>query len=725
MRKTRPLCFVCMCFLLLQAFLLIVKGGERSFNIPASSIFYEGKETSVYIQGQVYQKTDKSNVRVLYLRNNSVSDVQIMVYDNKFTEIAIGQYVSVKGTTGCFEEARNPGNFDQRKFYARQKFYGVIWCEDIRVLSRETDGWQEKLYQFKQKWKETLCETMGEEKGAVLAAMLLGEKSDMDQEVKELYQKNGIGHILAISGLHISFIGLGLYQILRKMGLGYGMSGLCAVFLLSLYGSMIGFGVSVFRAYVMLLFRVGAEMTGRVYDMLTALMVAAVITVGRQPLYLTDAGFLLSYGAILGILLVLPALEKLFHCRYKVFSGLYASVAVNLMLLPILLYFYYEFPVYSVFLNLLVIPLMSVVLGAGMIGSLLVMGGIPVGTVGLQICSWILDLFEGLSRFGSRLPFARLVTGQPAVWKLVLYYLLLGTGLYLVHRYRKGKGRTFRFAFAVLCSILVLLVSYRPHSDVQVTMMDVGQGDGIFIRGPKGGTYLIDGGSSDVKQLGKYRIEPFLKFQGVGVLDYVFLTHGDSDHYSGVLELLQRQDMGVRIKCLILPIHWKSEEALKEVADEAMAQGISVAVMQSGNQIEEGNLSISCVQPAAEDEQLKGNEDSLVLSVTYEDFSMLCTGDVEGAGEQVLTKRLQGKRYTVLKVAHHGSKNSGAETFLDVVSPKIALISAGEDNSYGHPHPETLERLEEAGSRIYETAKSGAITLQTNGNTLTIDCFLY
>lgn len=360
-----------------------------------------------------------------------------------------------------------------------------------------------------------------------------------------------------------------------------------------------------------------------------------------------------------------------------------------------------------------------------MIGSLFVMAGIPVGTVGLQVCSWILNLFEGLSRFGSRLPFARLVTGQPEVWKLVLYYLLLGIGLYLVHHYGKGKRWTFRLAFAVLWGILVLLVSYRPHSGVQVTMMDVGQGDGIFIRGQKGGTYLINGGSSDVKQLGKYRIEPFLKSQGVGVLDYIFLTHGDSDHYSGVLELLQRQDVGVRIKCLVLPIHWKSEEALKEVADEAMAQGVSVAVMQSGNRIEEGGFCISCIQPTDEDEHLKGNEGSLVLSVTYEDFSMLCTGDVEGAGEQALTKRLQGERFTVLKVAHHGSKNSGAETFLDVVFPKIALISAGEDNSYGHPHPETIERLKEAGSQIYETTKSGAITLQTNGNTLTIDCFLY
>ena len=158
-------------------------------------------------------------------------------------------------------------------------------------------------------------ECIGEKNGGILAAMLLGEKSEMDSEVKELYQNNGISHILAISGLHVSFIGLGVYRLIRKTGLSYLPAGILAMGILTLYVLMIGASVSAVRAYVMLALRIGADITGRVYDMLTAAMLGAAITVLYQPLYLTDGGFYMSYGAIIGIAILLPALQQCFPCR--------------------------------------------------------------------------------------------------------------------------------------------------------------------------------------------------------------------------------------------------------------------------------------------------------------------------------------------------------------------------------------------------------------------------
>lgn len=726
MIKTRPLCFVCLCFLIVQVIVMIVMGGASMADIPASSIFYDEKEKSVSIHGQVYKKTNTSNIQILYLKNNSTNDSNIMVYDENFVEIAVGQTIYFQGTTDCFDAARNPGNFDQRLYYAKQNIYGIVWCDKVLAISGEENWLMEKLYQLKLQWKENIYEVMGEENGAILTAMLLGEKSEMDPEMKELYQKNGIGHILAISGLHISFIGLGIYKLIRRTGLGFVLSGIGAIFILSLYALMIGFSVSVFRAFVMLLFRIGADMSGRVYDMLTALMVAAAITVGNQPLYLTDAGFLMSYGAIFGILFVLPALEKVLKCRWKWMSGCYASIAINIMLLPVLLWFYFEFPTYSIILNMLVIPLMSVVLGFGMVGSLLGFLIGPVGKVCLWICELTLRFFELLSRAGSKLPFARIVLGQPEMWEVILYYIVLALMLAFVFHCKKQEWlKRFRVLFCTVVCALIVLMSHRPEDLLAITMLDVGQGDGIFLRGPKGNTYLIDGGSSDVEQLGKYRIEPFLKSQGVGELDYVFLTHGDTDHYSGIAEMLERQDVGVKIKCLVLPSNWKQEEALVELAETAGAQGVSVVVLKAGQSIQEGGLQLTCVQPTSVDSNLSGNAGSLVLSVVFGEFSMLCTGDVEAEGETALTKRLAGQDFNVLKVAHHGSKNSSSETFLKMICPEIALISAGENNSYGHPHEETLARLLIIGCKVFETTKNGAITIETDGNSLTIDRFLY
>ena len=726
MIRTRPLCFVCLCFLIIQAIFLIVTSGESTVDIPASSIFYDEKEKSVLIRGQVYKKTNTSNIQILYLKNNSKNDSNIMVYDEDFTEVSIGQSVTLQGTTNCFEEARNPGNFDQRLYYAKQNIYGVVWCDKVLTISGEENWLMENLYQFKRQWKEKIYESMGEENGAILAAMLLGEKSNMDSDMKELYQKNGIGHILAISGLHISFIGLGIYKLIRKTGLGYIPSGLIGVLILSLYVLMIGFSVSVIRAFVMLLFRVGADMSGRVYDMLTALVVAAAITAGMEPLFLTDAGFLMSYGAILGLLFVMPAMEKLFPCRLKIVSGAYASLAINVTLFPIMLWFYYEISNYSIILNMVVIPLMSVMLGFGIFGSLLAFWVNSVGKICLRLCNLILQFFGGISRMAIKLPMSRIVFGKPDMWKVILYYIVLVLILTLVFLLKKKEGlKRLRVCFCATIGVFIILMAYQPKGALKVTMLDVGQGDCIFLRGPEGKTYLIDGGSSDVEQVGKYRIEPFLLSQGVGELDCVFLTHGDSDHYSGIAEMLDRQDVGVKINRLVLPSNWKQEKALLEIVELAKAQGISIVVIKAGQSIQEGEMQLECIQPTSADGNVNGNAGSLVLSVVFGEFSMLCTGDVEAEGENVLTKRLTGQEFDVLKVAHHGSRNSSTEAFLKVTRPQIALISAGEKNSYGHPHEETVERLFAIGCKVYETAKKGAITLQTDGNSLTFDCFLY
>ena len=737
--KTRPLCFVCLLFILIQSVLMIAKSGDSLYEFPASSIFYERQEKTLEITGQVYKKTNTSNYQVLYLKNNSISDSKILVYDETFTEIPIGKKITIRGSLGFFDKARNPGNFDQELYYARQKVYGYVWCKEILEICGEPNLLLEELYQFKLKWKTTLTDALGKKNGALLSAMLLGDKSEMDAEIKELYQKAGIGHILAISGLHISFIGLGIYKFIRKTGLGFWPSGLLAIGTLTLYAFMIGFSVSVFRAFLMLLLRIVADICGRVYDMLTALMLAAALTVFYQPLYLTDVGFWMSYGAILGILLVLPAMKQCFRCKWwwlsSLFFGLLSSLAVNLMLFPILLWFYFEFPTYSLLLNIIVIPLMSLVLGFGMLGSFLMLFIPGIGIWCLKLCGLILELYECLSRQGNRLPMARMVFGKPEWWEVILYYVSLAFILLCIYggnilKVKSKYQKQMKYIWFTL-GASVFFMSYRPHGNLTVTMLDVGQGDCIFLCGPEGNTYLIDGGSSDVEQVGKYRIEPFLKSQGVGEVDYVFLTHGDKDHYSGILGMLQRQEVGVRMRNLVLPANYKQDVALTELVGIARTVGVHTLVMHEGDCLYEGEgtnrevLQLTCLQPSVKDEKLIGNAGSLVLDITYGAFSMLCTGDVEAEGEEMLVKKLRGKDYDVLKVAHHGSKNSTSHEFLKVTKPEIALISAGKDNSYGHPHVETIKRLENAQNQVFYTMRSGLITLEVNKDKIAIISYCY
>lgn len=539
----------------------------------------------------------------------------------------------------------------------------------------------------------------------------------MDQDLRTLYQANGIAHILAISGLHLSFVGLGMYRMLRRLTGSYSVGGVVGIFFLCMYILMIGCTVSAMRALVMFLFRVGADMTGRHYDAPTAFAFAAVVVLLWRPLYLFDGGFWLSFGAVLAILLVLPAFQDF------AFQGIWASVSINLVLLPILLYYFFEFPLYSFLLNLFVIPLMSVLLFLGMAGSGIYVVCMPIAKILMKICGVILWIYKKGCNIAIRLPASRIVTGRPQLWQIAVYYVVLCMVLLLLWK----KSNRCKVLAAALLGMAVFVLGFRWGEDgkLMTTILDVGQGDGIFIKGPDGGTYLIDGGSSDVKKIGQYRIEPFLKSQGVSNLDYVIVTHGDSDHMNGIEELIDRKKIGVTIDTLVLPVQEVWGEELVALAERAKKEGIRVVVIAPGQEIMEEELTLTCLQPGEAEEGLEtGNETSMVMAVSYGEYDMLLTGDVEGKGEEELTDLLKHKykncSWEVLKVAHHGSKNSSSKEFLDVVKPRYAIISAGQKNRYGHPHQETIARLEEAECKIKSTQETGAVMIIIHKNEMYI-----
>lgn len=513
---------------------------------------------------------------------------------------------------------------------------------------------------------------------------------------------------------------------------------------LGLYVLMIGPGVSSIRAFVMLLIRIVADLTGRVYDMATSIAVAAAGIVLFWPLYLYDAGFLLSFGAVTGVAVVHPYTGLIFGSWDKkedkkmwtgIKEGLLAGFSINLAILPAMMYYFFEFPIWSFLLNLAVIPLMSVLLTLAAAGSVVSLISLQAGAFILSGCRAILKFYELLCRMTIQIPFGRIVTGKPGAVQILLYYagilVILGAGVWLDRRKRAGdikdirEKKLIRPAISVWILVLcaVLMTGHGKNGEMTITVADVGQGDGIYVRGPEGVRYFFDGGSSDVKELGKYRIEPFLKSQGTGTLDYVFISHGDADHMNGIEEMLDRQEYGVKIRHLVLPPKKFQDEALKRIAGKAKSEGIKVLQMKEGDTVSEGKMEIRCLFPGMDFDGEPGNESSLVFQISFGKMKMLMTGDVEGRGEEVLMDSGLLSESLILKVAHHGSKNSTMEEFLKKVKPKYALISAGKDNRYGHPHKELLERLEEAGCQILQTPVGGAIEIWTDGEQMTVDTF--
>lgn len=685
---------------------------------------------------------------------------------------SIGSRVRISGNFSLYTEATNIGQFDARNYYAARKIYGqvkkaaIVYTEPPNIIGRG----KECLWQLRRHLAETFLEVYGEENGALLAAMLLGERTFLSEETQSLYKAAGALHVIAVSGLHISLLGLGMYRLLRRIFDAQAPAAVISVLCMAAYVFLVGNPPSAVRAFIMFAMGLLAGYWKRTLDTPTALSLSAAIILMGNPFYIGQSSFLLSFLAILAISVFQPVLKeclahinpyhfplsrlldsrrawRLRHldpqevtggCQEllkKAGNGLQSSFSVWIVTLPVQLFFFSEVSLFGIFFNLLIIPLMGVILLLGiaglflkeifhlftfLTGSVLTEWEITV----TSICRYAEGIFFAIIKAGGsladRLSFAMWMPGKPAYGKMLLAFGLLL--LFCLLGNLSENGRTFpekfwKYRLGILLGVILLFAGYPAHN-LQITFLDVGQGDGICMELPDGRVYLMDGGSSDVSKVGNYRLVPFLKAKGIRKIDAVFLSHGDADHINGIAELLEEKQMS--IDCICLPAGAEKEEFV-EIRDLARARNISVRTIQAGDFWENNGAKFWCLNPA--DVTESGNAASMVLYMEYQDFSMLLTGDLEGEGEKSVAALLRSNAITgisVLKVAHHGSKNSTKEEFLRQCSPAVAVISCGEHNTYGHPHKETLERLNDMGTAIYRTDCSGAIQITVSGSRMKV-----
>lgn len=647
----------------------------------------------------------------------------LLCYWEEDEEPAMGSYVVIEGKFRAFTHATNPGEFDSANYYHIMGKQGRLTGSRCLAKSGGCDRFRENLYRLKEYLALLLKASYPPKEAEIMRAMLLGEKGTLDTDIKSLYQQNGIIHILAISGLHLSILGMGLYKVLRKLHVPNMVNIILSIAWMYCYGTMTGMGVSIIRALVMFGFHLAAGLFGRTYDMLTAMTVAALSILIQQPLYLTHSGFLFSFGAICGIGLFVPAVEAHRFTDNRLVRSFFTGMGISLSTLPVYCAFYSEFPPYSVLLNLLVIPCMSLILTNGIavlaIASLI----LPLGKYLARPGVCLLWFYEKCCDLCLSLPGHQWITGSPAVWQITLFILLLA-GLALFYE----RMKKWQFWTVVLLAVFVLTV--RLPQGFEVTALDVGQGDCIYLTDGAGSHYLIDGGSSTQKEVETYQILPFLKYRGVRYLDAVFVTHPDSDHINGIQGMLETYgEHGIEIGCLVLPdvaeeCRHEEYHMLESLAWEA---GIPVQYIHAGQKIENGEVMLTCMHPGKNYASEDANVYSTVLYLRFGVFTALFTGDLEGEGERLVMEKLQESgiaNVSMLKVAHHGSRNSTPVEFVKLVNPQIALISAGRNNSYGHPHPETLERFAAAGCRTYQTPISGAVTVRVKGGKVYVEEYL-
>lgn len=618
---------------------------------------------------------------------------------------------------------RNPGGTNPQinAWSKGVAIYANANLEQIK-LSARGKGPIKLIYDLRARMESALGQSMTQQSFGAIKGMLFGDKADMDAEWVDAFQVTGIMHVLAVSGQHVGIVAAFVGVLLAKFR-HRGLKMLITTMLVLTYCVMAGFSASVMRAALMCVMGFVAVWRGEKADSLTLLSLAALFLLVLNPFQLFTAGFMLSFLAVLGILAFYPSFTALLKRMgmkknswpYRIGELISLSLAAQLGVLPAQLWLFGSLPTLSLLVNVLITPFVNISAVTGLLAAMLGAIFLPLGMPFAWITEACMRIISGISVAAARVPFATVVLGAPKFWGflvIALFSLALWKWTMKV-RFRLG----FLAGAAAILLVALPISHYQKMNSMEVVFLDVGQGDSIYIR--QGNSHvLLDGGNRyDSYDNGERVILPFLYHEGVDRLDAMIASHADQDHVGGLLSIAE----SIKVDLFICgPDESKGGEGntydllLKELSEnKTMKQ-----VLFAGDSFSISDAQVRVLAPRQED-NVEGNEASLVLELQYQNNAFLLTGDAEFQSEYNMMEDLLP--VDVLKAGHHGSKNATSEALLAKIRPKAVVLSAGTNNRYRHPSEEVLARLEALGCMVYRTDVMGAIMMRVNDKGIKID----
>ena len=640
----------------------------------------------------------------------------------------IGDVVTVKGKIVLPNASMNTGGFDYANYL---KSEDIFFQATYKNESIEKIGYKEhpvllRWNNFRERCISFFDEVFPEDESAVLKAYITGDKSTISDEVAGNFSRSGLSHILAVSGLHVSvFISL-IVSVLKFLKTSkrkeMAISAAAAMFFVFFTGA----SVSALRAGVLSMFAFIAKLIYRKSDPITTLSFAAALFCLVNPHVIYDASFMLSFSATAGILIfyetISKALSKIYSKAstkpklYKVLREFFNSIAVGIsaqiFVLPCLIYLFNGFSLTSIIATVIISPILTPLLAGGL---LFICVSFINKTVALPIGGFIFILTKVMifvaEKFAS-FTLSKVIFGEITFILLLLYALFIAVIIFAIKKYRKAYiasiiSFTLFFTFNVCCV-------YYTRDIARITFINVGQGDCTLIKAPGNCDILIDaGGYSESESTGKYIITPYLIKSGVTDVEYVIISHMHSDHIIGLLGIMDE----IIVKKLIIPYGQINTEDAEAIIRKAKEKDVEILYFTRGDKLKiTDDMKITALSPDsrqgmyAEDH----NDFGTVVRFDYGETSFLFTGDITSDVEKYLVENYREElEADVLKVSHHGSKNSSCEEFLNSVKAKYAYIPVG-NNYYGHPAPETLERLKNSGIKVFRADIENDVTFYFN-----------
>ena len=647
---------------------------------------------------------DLYKVKIVNSKNSARNGTKLYIRVNKKANIEVGDMLLINGTYLEPDVARNERGFNYKEYLKTLEIYGTVEINHYKVIKK---GRINKLILYTARLKEILKSNISKvikkaENKNLLIAMILGDTEDLSEELKTDFLNSNLYHILSVSGGQVSNIIIGITILFRLLKIHKKIMDVLCIVILIEFMFLTGLTPSIIRACIMCIISLISGLIIRRYDIANSLGISLLIILINNPFAINSLSVLLSYFGFLGIIVLgsftIKEVNKVIKnniLRY-ILNIVISSVAAQIFIFPIILYIFGTISLTFIFSNLLIIPSSTVITIIGLF----------IMICPLQIFGFVEPLIEltiNIVGFFSNIGISKIYCIIPNIKEIITYYVM---SLYLYYMLRRDYIYKIKHFFRKYKKILVLIlllcigISFiykNIPKDLYINFIDVGQGDSTLITTQFNKKILIDGGGSEFGStfdVGEKTLLPYLLKKKIHKLDYVIISHFDSDHVGGILTILEE----LNVKQVLIPKQVEYSENYNKFLDIVKKRNIKVKIVGEGNTINiDKNTYLDILWP--EEKQIKDNvlnNNSLIVRLCYKNFKMLFTGDIEEIAEQKLLQKYENtEKLTadILKVAHHGSKSSSIAEFLEKVNPRIALIGVGKNNKFGHPNAGVLDRL--------------------------------
>ena len=641
-------------------------------------------------------------------RTGKYKNKKFIVYINKKNKklLEYGNLIEIKGEYSAPEVARNYKGFDYSQYLKTLNIYGTIKVEESKIINKnQLSPILISINNIKEKMIDNANRNMPKRTANLLLGILIGERDNIQEDIIESFRTANLSHILAVSGAHTSYIILGITYLISKSKTPKRIGYIITIINLLIFIIITGASYSVVRACIMAIVVIGAKICYRKENFFTSICISLIIILIQNPFAINDIGLKLSFMGTAGIVIFNKSITNFFiklKIKQKIAEALSVTFSAQLMIMPITILNFNTISLTFFISNILASPLLGIIIIFGFISIFISSILNPISKILFLILHIFLELLILVSKVTEKIPGSSILVRTPNILFAIVYYILI---LFFNYFFVIKQNPTRRFhkkiikiitikniknAFKVIAVVfLIMLLLTRIvriiNPTLKIYFIDVGQGDSTLIVTPKNKKILIDGGEGKTNVLFQYLLD-----RRINKIDYIIISHFDSDHCNGLIEIIEK----MRVENIVMSKQSKESEEYKKILEIIKQKNIKVSSVKAEDKIIiEKNLYIKILNPAEKFELQDLNNNAIVAKLVYKNFSMLFTGDIEKAEENLAKKYKNELKSTILKVAHHGSKTSTSEEFLKYVEPQIALIGVGENNKFGHPNQITIEKL--------------------------------